>query len=513
MGVLLALGAAFATAAGAATAAPHPAGAAPGARVVVTYASEAALRDALALEPARVVRRLPALRAVEVVPAAPAEAFARAVRSVPGIVSAERPRLRRRAAEPALLAAPGSRAPYQWQHAATGHDRVPAWALRAAASVTIAVVDTGADLAAPDLAAKAPAARDVRTGSADVADAHGHGTFVASLAAGSVANGEGIAGAGGDARLLIVKAGASRATLSDVDGAAGIVHAVDAGARILNLSFGGPGSSAVERRAVEYAVARGALLVAAVGNDHERGNAPHYPAALLQPVGSKGVGGAGLAVAASTAAGGRAWFSTTGSHVSLAAPGEEVFAAVSSLSSPRLFPRVPLPGSSAGLYGYGSGTSYAAPQVAGAAALVWGANPQLAAAEVATILKETARGGRWTPSLGWGVVDAAAAVARAAGEPAPAAARLTLSRAGRGGRVVTLRARLGGAAALAERTIRLDRLEAGTWREAAAGTTAADGTVTWRFSLAPGTHRLRARFAGADDLPPATSAPVAVRTR
>ena len=72
-----------------------------------------------------------------------------------------------------------------------------------------------------------------------------------------------------------------------------------------------------------------------------------------------------------------------------------------------------LPGAR-GLYGYASGTSFAAPEVAGAAALVWAANPSLTAREVAQILKETASGhGTWTPELGYGVIDVAAAVARA----------------------------------------------------------------------------------------------------
>ena len=73
-----------------------------------------------------------------------------------------------------------------------------------------------------------------------------------------------------------------------------------------------------------------------------------------------------------------------------------------------------LRGSRAGRYGYGTGTLYAAPQVAGAAALVWGANPRLSAAEVASILKATASGGgRWNPQVGFGVLDVAAAVRRA----------------------------------------------------------------------------------------------------
>jgi subtilisin family serine protease len=285
--------------------------------------------------------------------------------------------------------------------------------------VTIAVVDTGADVAAPDIAAKAPSTWNTRTGSADVRDPNGHGTFVASIAAGSVTNGDGIAGAGGDAGLMIVKSVGDGGSFSDVDEAAGITYAIDHGARIVNLSVGGPSTTRTERGAVRYAIDHGALVVASVGNEYGAGNPVEYPAALLQPVGSNGVGGAGLAVTASTVDGHRASFANTGSWVSIAAPGERVFGAISQPSSPLAFPRTPLAGSKAGLYGYGSGTSFAAPQVSGAAALVWAANPALRAQEVAQILKETASAaGRWTSELGFGVVDVAAAVRRAqAGSP------------------------------------------------------------------------------------------------
>jgi hypothetical protein len=74
-----------------------------------------------------------------------------------------------------------------------------------------------------------------------------------------------------------------------------------------------------------------------------------------------------------------------------------------------------LPGSP-GVYGFGSGTSFSTPEVAGAAALVWAANRSLRAPAVAEILKQTASGrGSWTPELGYGVIDVAAAVARARG--------------------------------------------------------------------------------------------------
>ncbi len=170
-----------------------------------------------------------------------------------------------------------------------------------------------------------------------------------------------------------MRAGSSSGAFSDANEAAAIRYAVDHGARIVNLSLGGPRTSSVERAAVRYAVARGVLLVAAAGDDYA--SRPEYPAALLGP--------AGLAVAAVTRDGRRAAFSNTGSWVSVAAPGE-------------------------------NGTSFAAPLVSAAAARVWAANPRLTARQVASILEETASGrGIRTDELGYGIVDPAAAVARA----------------------------------------------------------------------------------------------------
>jgi subtilisin family serine protease len=367
--------------------------------------------------PADVLRVVPALRLAEVRPSA--AGFARAVRGLPGIRFVERLRPRRSVAEPALFLSSSLGAPYEWQYQATHADTVPAAVLQAASSVTIAVVDTGADLRAPDLAAKAPRTYNVRTGTADVRDLNGHGTFVASLAAGSTTNGEGLAGFGGNARLLVVKASEPDGSLTDLDEANAIAYAVDHGARIINLSIGGPDTSATERRAIDYAAAHDVLLVAAVGNEYMEGDPVEFPAALLQPLGSNGLGGIGLSVSASTLSGERAFFSDTGSHLSLAAPGEEVFGAVAAAAPLSAYPRVQLPGSASGLYGFASGTSFAAPEVAGAAALVMAANPLLHSEEVVQILKESASGhGVWTPTLGYGVLDVAGAVALAQGRPA-----------------------------------------------------------------------------------------------
>jgi subtilisin family serine protease len=396
---------------------------------VVSYTSEGALRQALQRHPAQIVRRIPVLGVAELRPAGDLARFALELGREPGIMRIEQTATRRTTAEPGLISA--ADADFQWQYAATHSDLVPEAVTHATAGITIAVIDTGADLAAPDLAAKTPLTYSVRTKSAAVSDPNGHGTFVASLAAGSSSNGDGIAGSSGDARLMVIEAADRQGSFTDIDEAAAIVYAVDHGARIINLSLGGPTTSSTERRAIDYAVAKGVLLVAAIGNSHGGGNPVEYPAALLQPVGSRGVGGRGLSVGASTRSGARASFSNTGTHISLAAPGERVFGAVSAASAESRYPRVTLPGSVTGLYGYASGTSFAAPQVAGAAALVWAANPRLRADEVALILEQTASGrGQWSSELGYGVLDVAAAVARAQTQPATQPLKLNGRRAG-----------------------------------------------------------------------------------
>jgi subtilisin family serine protease len=377
-----------------------------GTTVAVGYATPGALGRAVAANGGSVVRRLPELRVAEV-----STRDVAGLRRAPGIRFVERTTARTHAAEPALIATATTSAA-EWQYAATRANAVPSTVLRAAAGVTIGVVDTGADLSAPDIAAKSPQTWSVVGDSGDVRDTSGHGTFVASLAAGSVVNREGVAGFGGDAQLLVVQANRGDANFTDLDEANAVVWAVDHGAKIVNLSLGGPSTSSTERGAIDYAAAHGVLLVAAAGNQYRRGNPVQYPAALIQPLGSNGVGGRGLVVGAALPSGKRAGFSSTGSYLSLVAPGVDVLGALSSTAPLGEFARVVLPGSSAGGYGIGSGTSYAAPQVAGAAALVWAANPALTAAQVAQTLKDTASNrGRWNAQTGYGLLDVAAAVA------------------------------------------------------------------------------------------------------
>jgi subtilisin family serine protease len=312
--------------------------------------------------------------------------------------------------EPALADTYQPGVAWEWQWADSRMGEVPDWLLRAAASVQVAVIDSGADVSAPDLADKSPRTWSVLSRSASVRDRLGHGTFVASLSTGSVTNGAGISGFGGDARLLVVQAIDADGYITDVEEAAAIVYAVRHGAKIVNLSIGGTETSEVESRAIRWAARHGVLIVAAAGNEHDEGNLPEYPAALLQPLGSHGHGGIGLAVGATSMDGTRAYFSNTGSYLSLAAPGYNVFAAESA-DAP--WPRAQLPWASPGFYGWASGTSFAAPEVAGVAALVWAANPRLTAQQVAKVLKQSASGTGWNRELGWGRLNAAAAVALA----------------------------------------------------------------------------------------------------
>jgi subtilisin family serine protease len=487
--------------------------------VVVSYSSRQALDDALARFPGRIVRRLPHLHAVEVDPDAHRDLFAAGVSEQRGIASVDGLVRRSPQSEPALAALFRPGLPYEWQYVATRANLVPEAVLRAAASVKVAIVDTGADVTHPDLAAKAPETYDIVRKRTDVRDQDGHGTFVASLAGGSITNGDGIAGFGGDAQLLIVKASGSDGMFTDVDEAAAIVYAVDHGARVINLSLGGVGTSALERKAVEYAAARNVLLVAAAGNEYESGNPLEFPAALLQPPGSKGQGGVGLSVGATTIAGRRAPFSNTGTHISLAAPGENVFGGIAAGTRASDWPRYVLPGATAGLYGWSTGTSFSAPQVAGAAALVMAANPQLSAREVAGVMKATASGrGSWNPALGYGVLDVAAAVAAAGGEQVadrlqagawlrvnvvrsrgawrPASARVRVKR-------VRLSAWLRSSAPTvspAYRVVTLEVKRGAQWRRLARTTTRAGGQVHWTVGLRPGVHRLRVLYGGRWDM-------------
>ena len=433
--------------------------AAPTGRILVSLTDPAAAKDVMA--DARVVAAgdaVPQIALVPVRPAGivPAPALAR-LRSDDRVRAAQleqRSTLRYLPSDPALLAAePDGGAPdgaaLQWSLERQGFPR--AWSMTRGGGAVVAVLDTGIDGAHPDLQQKIAGALDYDDTSDDPAtvDTDGHGTHVSSLACADTDNQFGIAGAGFDCRLLVIKS-----DLSDGSVAAGIVAAADAGAHALNMSFGDDGSTPSQAiaDAVDYAFERDVVLVAAAADEpiEEQGE----PASLLQPTDSGGdlAAGRGLSVTAADTEDRRAAFAGRGTQISLAAYGalhadvdgaRGLFGLYPGNPTPREQPSVipPDPGCDCRVtfegderYAFLAGTSMAAPQVAAAAALMRDLNPGLSATDVIRLLKETARNEGWEPELGWGIIDAGAAVdaARRVDRTAPVSRALAPARARNG---------------------------------------------------------------------------------
>jgi thermitase len=310
----------------------------------------------------RVAERLPQLRAYLIELPAPqtAAAAANELRGRPAVLTAEPTRLYGLLEiEPAAAGDPLQS--QQWH--LTKIRAATAWATsEGAASAVIAVVDTGVDYTHPDLAGKVALGPDLADGDGDPMDVDGHGTHVAGIAAATGGNGVGVAGVCPACGILAVKVFPDgEGFASDFDVAEGITWAADHGADVVNLSLGGPGASSVLQSAVDYAVGRNVLVVAAAGN--ESTTTPSYPGAIVSAI----------AVSATTSSDTKATFSNFGNWVDIAAPGVGILSTV--------------PGAG---YAAWSGTSMATPVVAGAAALAFAGRPGSTAASVRTLLQSTA---------------------------------------------------------------------------------------------------------------------------
>ena len=236
----------------------------------------------------------------------------------------------------------------QWSldsiHAERGWLLAGALGLPSVTGFPIGIVDTGVNGRHEDLrgrvrACAAAAAGRVREGICD--DADGHGTHVAGIAAANTGNGIGISGVAANSPLIVCRAlsGKGDGTTSDV--AACITWVVAKGARVVNLSLGGPDSKALHA-AVKAVASSGVLVVAAAGNGGP--SDVSWPAAYPEVV----------SVAASDQRGRRADFSSTNPDVEVTAPGVGILSLKASGGYVRM-----------------SGTSMAAPVISGAAALLW----------------------------------------------------------------------------------------------------------------------------------------------
>ncbi len=308
---------------------------------------------------------------------------------------------------------PATGVPYEWQFHAIGADQALNLA-KGDSNLLVGVVDSGIS-PVPDLTGKVAETFWDKAVNRSAADVVGHGTFVSSLIASRNDDGFGLAGFCGACRLAVYKA----SPLTDVQVAEGIRTLTDAHVRIINLSIVLNGPSQAVTDALTYATNAGVLVVAATGN--EGASTIDFPAASIQQ--PNGAASPGLAVGASDRNGTRATFSNAGAQLSLLAPGtfntsctEGILGAIPAVATD--FEEsgscaVTLTHSGGARYAYASGTSFAAPEVSGVAALVWSVKPSLTAVQVAGILEQTATrpdGTGWTATAGWGVLNARAAL-------------------------------------------------------------------------------------------------------
>lgn len=260
-------------------------------------------------------------------------------------------------------------------------DAPEAWGITTGSnSVVVAVLDVGVDYNHPDLAANiwshpttGKHGRDTYNDDDDPMDdssssarAHGHGTHIAGTIAGTGNNNSGVTGVCWNAKIMAIRIGdAATGGMDTAANVEGMRWATDNGAKVLNCSWGGPGGSAGDSLDQEIAYARdhGVIVCCAAGNNHSDNDTSHnYPSDYT----ADNI----ISVAASDRNDALSTFSNYGAtSVDLAAPGTAI--------------RSTIPNN-----GYTShdGTSMATPHVAGAAALVWAADPSLTYSQVRTRL-------------------------------------------------------------------------------------------------------------------------------
>ena len=277
----------------------------------------------------------------------------------------------------------------EWWLSDIGADRSPA----PGPGVPITIVDSGTDPTHPEFAARPNTTfmnEQTVSGPGEF-----HGTVVASIAA-APANGVGIVGVYPAATLQLYDASSDPRGISDDEAIAGILAAARTCPGVISLSFGGTQTDPALQDAILTAFHNGCLVVAAAGNDGELGNPATYPAAWPHV----------FTVAATDLNDRVTSFSTVAPSVDLAAPGSDMVGAV------------PLSQDETSYESGLSGTSFAAPIVAAAAACNWTLRPTLTVTQLADVMRRSARdigAPGFDSSAGWGLLDMPAALAA----PAP----------------------------------------------------------------------------------------------
>lgn len=289
----------------------------------------------------------------------------------------------------------------QWYLDAMGADEM--WRTSTGKGVTVAVLDTGVDESLPELRDQVLDGRDFSSKPKGAnADADGHGTDMAAVIAGTGRSG-GVQGLAPGVKVLPVKIGEGRGFGDSTPTfLKAIRYALDRGARIINLSSNYTGylSESARKRlqqGVDEVNSRGALIFAGTGNDGNSSNPVGYPSSLPGAIGVASVDQSGTV----------SKFSTHGSQVSLAAPGEGI------------------PGhckSGGGWFEQG-GTSHATAITSASAALIWSAHPKWTANQVLRVMMQTTskpKGGVPSEYIGYGIVRPGQVLLDGKGDPGAA---------------------------------------------------------------------------------------------
>jgi Subtilase family/Divergent InlB B-repeat domain/PASTA domain len=244
-------------------------------------------------------------------------------------------------------------------------------------SVAVAVLDTGIDATHPDLTANLLPGWNFVDNTSNTSDGYGHGTHVAGIIGATGNNGIGVTGVNWSVSLMPLKVCDDSGSCSLDAEISALQYAVDHGAKVANASFGGfYGSYQPEEDAIQAAGNAGLLYVAAAGNgSNNNDTSPFFPASY--PLANI------ISVAATTSDDELASFSDYGTgSVDIAAPGQNILSTLPTAGAVISDPS-----------GYGSlsGTSMAAPYVAGAAALLWSEHPDWTMQQVRNRLLSTAR--------------------------------------------------------------------------------------------------------------------------